>query len=137
MSHGWRESRRAFGDAARWFVAVTGRVDGRWERPGLGEWDVRALVGHTSRSLLTVESYLRRPAESVQIQSAAEYYRATRSIATGPDVAERRAKMAASEHPWQPVSRERHVSRALRAYAAMATSADRGAVRDLSLIRRV
>ncbi|WP_277050889.1 dihydroxy-acid dehydratase [Ruania albidiflava] len=52
-------------------------------------------------------------------------------------LAERRAKMAASEHPWQPVSRERHVSRALRAYAAMATSADRGAVRDLSLIRRV
>ncbi|HLS64676.1 MAG TPA: dihydroxy-acid dehydratase, partial [Ruania sp.] len=52
-------------------------------------------------------------------------------------LAERRAKMVASEHPWQPVSRERHVSRALQAYAAMATSADRGAVRDLSLIRRV
>ena len=35
----------------------------RWERPGLGEWDIRALVGHTSRSLLTVEIYLaRRPA---------------------------------------------------------------------------
>ncbi|WP_022919366.1 maleylpyruvate isomerase N-terminal domain-containing protein [Ruania albidiflava] len=89
MSTGWRESRRAFGDAARWFVAVTARVEGRWERPGLGEWDVRALVGHTSRALLTVESYLHRPAESVQIRSAAEYYRATRSIATGPDVAER------------------------------------------------
>lgn len=89
MSTGWRESRRAFGDAARWFVAVTARVEGRWERPGLGEWDVRALVGHTSRALLTVESYLHRPAESVQVRSAAEYYRATRSIATGPDVAER------------------------------------------------
>ena len=50
---------------------------------------------------------------------------------------ERRAKMEASEHPWQPVGRQRHVSRALQAYAAMATSADRGAVRDLSLIRRV
>ncbi|WP_168211582.1 hypothetical protein [Ruania zhangjianzhongii] len=45
--------------------------------------------------------------------------------------------MKASEHPWQPVGRERHVSRALLAYAVMATSADRGAVRDLSLIRRV
>ncbi|WP_454295526.1 dihydroxy-acid dehydratase [Salana multivorans] len=51
-------------------------------------------------------------------------------------LAERRAKMEASERPWQPVSRERVVSRALQAYAAMATSADRGAVRDLSLIRR-
>ncbi|ROR95594.1 dihydroxyacid dehydratase [Salana multivorans] len=51
-------------------------------------------------------------------------------------IAERRAKMEASERPWQPASRERVVSKALQAYAAMATSADRGAVRDLSLIRR-
>ncbi|WP_419907433.1 dihydroxy-acid dehydratase [Candidatus Poriferisodalis sp.] len=36
---------------------------------------------------------------------------------------------------WQPVEpRPRQVSTALRAYAAMATSADRGAVRDLSLL---
>ncbi|UIX31843.1 dihydroxy-acid dehydratase [Streptomyces sp. GQFP] len=33
---------------------------------------------------------------------------------------------------YAPVSRERKVSQALRAYAAMATSADRGAVRDVS-----
>ena len=32
---------------------------------------------------------------------------------------------------WKPVSRERAVSKALRAYAAMATSASRGAVREL------
>ncbi|GMA30750.1 dihydroxy-acid dehydratase [Litorihabitans aurantiacus] len=51
-------------------------------------------------------------------------------------IAERRAKMEASEHPWQPVDRDRYVSPALQAYAAMATSADRGAVRDVSLIRR-
>ena len=35
---------------------------------------------------------------------------------------------------FKPKARERKVSQALRAYAAMATSADRGAVRDLSLI---
>ena len=35
---------------------------------------------------------------------------------------------------WKPVSRERHVSVALRAYAAMTTSADKGAVRDVSQI---
>ncbi|GIG27652.1 dihydroxy-acid dehydratase [Cellulomonas marina] len=51
-------------------------------------------------------------------------------------LAERRAKMEASEHPWQPVARDRYVSKALQAYAAMATSADRGAVRDLSRARR-
>ncbi|MCU1678768.1 MAG: dihydroxy-acid dehydratase, partial [Frankiales bacterium] len=41
----------------------------------------------------------------------------------------RRDKMNASERPWQPVQRDRYVSPALRAYASMATSADKGAVR--------
>ncbi|MFJ4099941.1 dihydroxy-acid dehydratase [Amycolatopsis japonica] len=45
-------------------------------------------------------------------------------------LAERRAKMEASERPWQPVSRDRKITAALRAYARMATSADTGAVRD-------
>ena len=54
-------------------------------------------------------------------------------LAVDDDVlAERRAKMDASEKPWQPVDRERPVSQALRAYAALAQSADKGAVRDLS-----
>jgi dihydroxy-acid dehydratase len=44
-------------------------------------------------------------------------------------LAGRRAKMDASERPWQPVDRQRPVSKALRAYAALATSADKGAVR--------
>jgi dihydroxy-acid dehydratase len=46
-------------------------------------------------------------------------------------LAERRAKMDASERPWQPKDRERPVSKALRAYAALTTSADMGAVRRL------
>jgi len=46
-------------------------------------------------------------------------------------LAERRAKMDASERPWQPKNRDRPVSKALRAYAALATSADRGAVREV------
>ncbi|NKY35363.1 dihydroxy-acid dehydratase [Nocardia speluncae] len=46
-------------------------------------------------------------------------------------LAERRAKMDAREHPWQPVNRERQVTTALRAYAALATSADKGAVRHV------
>jgi dihydroxy-acid dehydratase len=44
-------------------------------------------------------------------------------------LAERRAKIEASERPWQPRSRDRAVTTALRAYAALATSADKGAVR--------
>jgi len=50
------------------------------------------------------------------------------------ELAKRRKAMEAREHPWHPVDRRRVVSPALRAYAALATSADRGAVRDLSRI---
>ena len=38
---------------------------------------------------------------------------------------------------WRPVNRKRHVSAALRAYAALATSAARGAVRDTARIDRL
>jgi len=56
------------------------RVGDRWSRRGLGEWDVRALVGHTSRSLLTVEAYLAQPAAAIEFAS---------TIAAGPAVAAR------------------------------------------------
>ncbi len=51
-------------------------------------------------------------------------------------LAERRAKMESSERPWQPADRDRIVPPSLQAYAAMATSASRGAVRDVSRLRR-
>src|SRR4051812_29537168 len=89
MDLSWADSRTAFADAADWFVHVVAQVEDRWERPGLGEWDVRALVGHTSRSFLTVEEYLGRPAPVVDIETTADYYRATSAIAAGPAVAQR------------------------------------------------
>jgi hypothetical protein len=96
MGFAWDESRRAFTDAAEWFVRTTAVVDDRWDRPGLGEWDVRALVGHTSRSLLTVETYLAQPAPTVDVASAADYFRATRAAAAGPAVAARGRDAAAA-----------------------------------------
>jgi len=48
----------------------------------------------------------------------------------------RRAAMEASDKPWQPKGRERYVSQALRAYAALTTDAARGAVRDLSQLEK-
>jgi dihydroxy-acid dehydratase len=51
-------------------------------------------------------------------------------------LAQRRAAMQArGDKAWKPVARERVVSQALRAYAALATSADRGAVRDVSQLK--
>lgn len=53
------------------------------------------------------------------------------------ELARRRAAMnERGSQAWKPVNRERHVSQALRAYAAMATSADTGAVRDVSQVER-
>ncbi|WP_028064000.1 dihydroxy-acid dehydratase [Solirubrobacter soli] len=51
---------------------------------------------------------------------------------TEAELAERREAVSSFE----PVGRDRVVSPALRAYAAMATSADRGAIRDVSLIEQ-
>ncbi len=47
----------------------------------------------------------------------------------------RAAEEARGAAAWTPRNRDRVVSQALRAYAAMTTSADRGAVRDLSQLR--
>jgi dihydroxy-acid dehydratase len=53
------------------------------------------------------------------------------------ELAKRRAVMdAKGDAAWQPVNRERVVSAALQAYALMATSADKGAVRDVKQIQR-
>src|SRR3954464_4526229 len=89
MEYSWDGSRRAFADAAGWYVRTAALVGDRWEQPGLGEWDVRALVGHTSRSLLTVEAYLAQPAATVEVPSAADYYAATSAMAAEPGVAQR------------------------------------------------
>jgi dihydroxy-acid dehydratase len=53
------------------------------------------------------------------------------------ELAHRRGKMEErGVDAWKPVARERYVSQALQAYAALTTSADRGAVRDLSQLKR-
>jgi dihydroxy-acid dehydratase len=56
---------------------------------------------------------------------------------TVENLAHRRAAMEErGRDVWQPLNRERTVSPALQAYAALTTSADRGAVRDLSQLKR-
>jgi dihydroxy-acid dehydratase len=49
----------------------------------------------------------------------------------------RRVKMEARERPYKPVNRERKVSLALRQFAMLATSADKGAVRDPSKLEDI
>jgi len=63
-----------------------------WAGPGLGEWDLRALVGHTTRSLITVSTYLRAPCDHEDVVSPEDYYARIRdasSIATPAEIVER------------------------------------------------
>src|SRR4051812_40396246 len=89
MGSSWPTSRLGFGEAAGWFVGVVGQVGDRWERPGLGEGGGRALVGHTSRALLTVGACLKVPPRHAALGSTVDHYLATRATASGADVAQR------------------------------------------------
>lgn len=79
--------------AAEMFEAACGQVDdGQWSLPGLGEWDVRALVGHTLRAVTTVATYLDQPTpETVACETPGAYFAAARDIpgADAEAVAER------------------------------------------------
>jgi len=56
---------------------------------------------------------------------------------TDAELAQRRAAMEAKgASAWRPATRQRPVSAALRAYAALTTSAARGAVRDVSQVEK-
>lgn len=66
--------------------------DDAWDGPGLGDWDLRSLVGHASRSFVTVSTYLRAPAEREDLASAVDYVARLREMAAGlgaADVVER------------------------------------------------
>jgi uncharacterized protein (TIGR03083 family) len=79
----------AFASAARGFAGLVREIPAEaWDGPGLGEWDLRALVGHTSRSLITVSTYLQQPAETEDITAPHEYYAMVNPSALGLDPAD-------------------------------------------------
>jgi uncharacterized protein (TIGR03083 family) len=102
-----------FDAATEWFLTVVARVGpDQWERPGLGAWSVRELVGHTGRALSTVEDYLWVPdpgaeigpepdseADDDPVGAAASYFLGLRDNADlHRDVAER-GRQAGAELP--------------------------------------
>ncbi len=63
--------------------------------------------------------------------------RLLRADLTERELSRRRERMEAKgAAAWKPVARDRKVSKALQAYAALATSASRGAIRDVTQIQR-
>jgi len=63
--------------------------------------------------------------------------RSIKVMLSDQELQQRRQKMQAKgSSAWQPLNRDRKVSSALKAYAAMTTSASRGAVRDVSQLTK-
>jgi uncharacterized protein (TIGR03083 family) len=97
-----------FESAARGFAGLVRRIPGdRWDGPGLGEWDLRSLVGHASRSLITVSTYLQTPAEREDVRTPQEYYVRIREVASaaGADAIVERGRQAGRDLGADPAGR--------------------------------
>ncbi|WP_028637495.1 maleylpyruvate isomerase family mycothiol-dependent enzyme [Nocardioides sp. URHA0032] len=82
------QPRASFDAAADAFLDLVGAVPReRYDGPGLGDWDLRSLIGHTGRSLVTVATYLRTRADTVAVASPAAYYVAVDRFATAETTA--------------------------------------------------
>ncbi|MDT5322979.1 MAG: hypothetical protein QOF25_131 [Mycobacterium sp.] len=79
-------SAATFASAATAFATLVHDIPAStWDGPGLGEWDLRSLVGHTSRSLITVSTYLQTTADREDLATPQEYYVRVNPSALGID----------------------------------------------------
>ncbi|MDF1605656.1 maleylpyruvate isomerase N-terminal domain-containing protein [Nocardioides sp. YIM 152315] len=77
-------ARATYAEATAAFLDLAARVPlARYAGPGLGNWDLRSLIGHTGRSLVTVASYLSTRAERVDAEDAADYFAVVSRLAHG------------------------------------------------------
>ena len=110
-----------FHQAAEAFVELVKQVGpDQWDLPGLGGWTVRSLVGHTTRAILTVETYLGHDdAERIGLPTAEDYYALIYRDFSDPDSVAARgieAGLWLGEHPVQQI--EDALARASRAIDA-------------------
>jgi len=87
----------AFDSAVRRFLEVSASATGHFDAPGLGKWSVRDLLGHTSRSLSTVETYLDvagADSDPVDLADAVAYYRAIAGALADTDAVVQRGRAA-------------------------------------------
>ena len=86
--------RRTYRAAAVAFADLVSRLPDA-DRPGLGEWSLRELVGHTvSSALRQVPAVLTAPAELVAVESPEGYWALARSAPTDQIAAARKASTA-------------------------------------------
>ncbi len=126
--------RSCFDKASGAFATVVGALGSDdWERPALGQWSVRDLVGHTSRALSTVEAYLGdRPRPSGDhpvpgvIDDPTVYWLAARSSLADPDAVARRGREAGAALGADPAAAV--ASLAARVTALVAQTSDEAVV---------
>ena len=96
---------RTYEQAVGFFIATASLVGPeQWEQPGLGQWSVRDLVGHTSRALLTVEMYLGRPTDRVEVGSPIEYFLKVHASLGDPEQVAQRGREAGAALGADPLS---------------------------------
>jgi uncharacterized protein (TIGR03083 family) len=118
MNDAWRQITQTFQSAGSAFAELVGHIpDQRWDSPGLGEWSVRDLVGHTSRALVTVTTYLAEPGDRVELDDGVAYFQA--ALGTDPASIARRGREAGAALGPDPAAAVRQqLARALVAVAA-------------------
>lgn len=94
--------------------------------PGLGEWDLRALLGHTCRAYSTIRAYLTTEPTHLVLDSPGAYYAAARDHLADPAQVTRRGREAGAGLGEQPLVRARTI--ATEVDALVASSPDRAMV---------
>lgn len=76
--------RSSFQSAMDGFVALVATVPpGQLDRAGLGTWSVRDLIGHASRALSTIESYMGQTSDGAHLEGPAAYFAAAGAAPPG------------------------------------------------------
>jgi uncharacterized protein (TIGR03083 family) len=115
--------REAYEIAAGLFVNTVEQVrPTQWEQPGLGVWTVRDLVGHTSRALLTVETYIAKPAAQREVMRPVDYFLRAQARLADPGAVAARGREAGMALGPDPMAAVRDI--AARVLAQVQTASD-------------
>jgi uncharacterized protein (TIGR03083 family) len=116
-------AREALAQSIRFFLDTVERVRPEdLERPGLGVWSVRELISHATRGMLTIETGLQSPADSVTTEDPASYFLAALSASDAHERVAERGRQAAAE--FGPDPRSIAAETAERVLALVSAAAD-------------
>lgn len=105
------DTRQWFEVATQGFLRVLDGLEGvDLTGPGLGEWDLRALLGHTTRAYTTLTTYLTQEPTHLVLPSPVAYYRAAADVLADPHQVAARGRQAGEALGDAPVRRAREIA---------------------------